>query len=283
MKYAFPANYGQNAVLVPIDAALVPIVAGALLHFQQRYYWLSEEDFEQGYSAFAELQAAMSGIYIRDLITAVNQVYRLVDTSLNGTAYTAALDGTVTPAIPAAPTSEVGAAPGLRRQLLDAQGEINEGWFGIGGQPATLADLVNALRIGSEGDTTRITEAIDQIAGDSLLAQGSQASNIFGTVSGLFADVVEAGGEGAILGTLIAASIATSGMLGVLAGQLDRLTTAIDGGGPIGPADNVLLALRGATEASETRNVIDAQSGAALAEYIDQIETLLTDIRTLLA
>lgn len=203
-----------------------------------------------------------------ELTESNNRLYRLLDTSLNGTQYT--LSGeTITPAIPATPPASTGEANAMRAHLgrlqqlgenlitgasypadsgiddsaeldyagslrarLEAvQGEINAGWFGIGGNPATLADLVNALRVGSGDDTDRITNAIDAIAGDSLLAESSQAANIFGTVKGLFTDIAGATGEGAVLGTLIASSIATSGMLGVLAGQLDRLIAALDGGG----------------------------------------------------
>jgi hypothetical protein len=258
----------------------VPIVAGALLHFQLRGYWQTEEDYEQGYNAFAELQVAMSGRCITDLVESQNRIYRLLDTALNGVVYTASGDvpPLVTPEIPAVPVGDIGAAPGLRAQLLAAQGTINAGWFGIGGQPATMADLVNALRIGSEGDTTRITNAIDAIAGDSLLAEGSQAANIIGLVKGLFTDVAGGIGEGAVLGTLIASSIATSGMLGVLAGQIDRLIAGIDGGGDA-PADNVLVALRGTTVAGEMRNVIDSNT-AAITDALDPLDLKLTDIVT---
>lgn len=71
MRYAFPATYGEDCVLVPIDAALVPLVAGALLLFQQRGYWKTDADYEQGYNAFAELQADMSGRCIDKLIVEI--------------------------------------------------------------------------------------------------------------------------------------------------------------------------------------------------------------------
>jgi hypothetical protein len=244
------------------------MVSGALKMFELRGYWLSETDYEAGYNAFAEIQAAMANNCLIDLVESNNRLYRLLDSALNGTVYT--VDGDlVEPAIPAVPPSSTGAANALRahvgrlhqlaenaatgaaysagsgidgspeldyagswRARLEAvQGEINAGWFGIGGQPATLADLVNALRIGSEGDTTRITDAISAIAGDSLLAQGSQAANIFGTITNLVTDTAEVGAEGAILGTLIASSLANAAMAGVLAGQIDRLIAALDGGG----------------------------------------------------
>ena len=44
-------------------------------------------------------------------------------------------------------------------------------------------------------------------------------------------DTAEVGAEGAILGTLIASSLANAAMAGVLAGQIDRLIAALDGGG----------------------------------------------------
>lgn len=267
MKHTFPVNYGEECVIVVIDKSLVPLVAGALRPFEQPYSWVSTEDYEHGYNAFAELQADMANNYALQLLESNRQLYRLLDTALNGTQYTATgTPAVITPSIPAvppaAPTTPAAALAQLRRlhqlaenaatgaeyaagaavdgtvaldyagswraRLEAVQGVINAGWFGIGGHPATLADLVSALRIGSDGDTTRITDAISAIAGDSALAQGSQAANIFGTVSDLFSDVAEVGAEGAVLGTLIAASIATSGMLGVLAGKLDQLVTAMN-------------------------------------------------------
>lgn len=275
MKYTFPTTYGDETYLVPIDAALIPLISGSINKFQLSSVWETPEDYRQGYQAFAELQANLMAASLRDLVEGQNRLYRLLDTSLNGTQYTATGD-VISPDIPAVPPSSTGAANAMRahigrlhqlaenaatgaaygadsgidgsaaldyagswRARLEAvQGEINAGWFGIGGQPATLADLVSSLRIGSDGDTTRITDAISAIAGDSALAQSSQAANIFGTISNLVTDTAEVGAEGAILGTLIAASIATSGMLGVLAGQLDRLIAALDGGGlvPAAPA-----------------------------------------------
>lgn len=275
MKHTFPANYGEECIIIALDKSLIPLVAGALRPFEQSYSWVSETDYEAGYNAFAELQAAMANNCLIDLVESNNRLYRLLDTALNGTVYQVNGD-LVEPAIPATPPSSTGAANALRahvgrlhqlaenaatgaayaagsgingspeldyygswRARLEAvQGEINAGWFGIGGNPATLADLVAALRVGSPDDTARITDAISAIAGDSLLAQGSQAANIFGTITNLVTDTAEVGAEGAILGTLVASSIANAGMMGVLAGQLDRLIAALDGGGlvPVTPA-----------------------------------------------
>jgi hypothetical protein len=67
VRHVFPAAYGADCVLVPIDAALVPLVGGAILHFQQRGYWKTETDYQQGYNAFAELQRELMGRCIETL------------------------------------------------------------------------------------------------------------------------------------------------------------------------------------------------------------------------
>ncbi len=71
MKYVFPTNYGEDCILLPIDTALIPLVSGAILHFQKRGYWITESDYEAAYNAFAELQADMSGRCIDRLIVEI--------------------------------------------------------------------------------------------------------------------------------------------------------------------------------------------------------------------
>jgi hypothetical protein len=281
MKYIFPENYGENCVLVPIDVALVPLVSGALNKFQEQYVWETLDDWRQGYNAFAELQAAMANNCLRDLIESNNRLYRLLDTALNGTQYSTMSNPAdperpiITPEIPAAPSALAPSADGaLRAQLarlwqlaenfqtgteidipaidsgvtldfgnslqarLEAvQGLINAGWFGIGGQPATLADLVAALRIGTPQDAAQIDTVLE------TLSAASSSANIFTAVRGLLGDVVDAGLEGGALAVIIASSIANAGMMGTLAGQLDRLIRALDGGGLTPPAENVLSEL----------------------------------------
>ena len=82
MKYAFPEGYGNDCILVEIDVALVPLVAGALRPFEQRYSWVSDADYEQGYNAFARLQADFMGKCLEKLqmeIRAMRGVDELVD------------------------------------------------------------------------------------------------------------------------------------------------------------------------------------------------------------
>lgn len=304
MKYVFPENYDTaECVLVPINTSLIPFVAGALKIFEQRRTWQTETDYERGYNAFVELQIAMAGKCIQALIDSNDRIYRLLDSALNGTAYTVTpaeepppapapdpTRPTIAPAIPDAPPANPPIAPGLRarferlvslqdnfnngrvyggdlqnplepalsndismrQQLLNAQGIINAGWFGIGGQPAKISDIVNALRIGNSTDQGLVNDALQEILG-----AGSDTASIFNTVRGLLSDTVSGVTEGGILATLIASSIANAAIAGATAAQLDRIIASLDGGAPIRPGDNLLQALRGDTLADGgERNVV---------------------------
>lgn len=196
------------------------------------------------------------------IVEAIDRLYRLIDTSYNGTQYTAEPpdpvtgDQVVTPAIPAAPPASTdaqnamrahlgrlwqlaenstsgatfGAGAGItgstalndnvptRETIRAAQGIINAGWFGIGGQPATMADIINALRVGSQSQAGIIDNALEEI-----LNAGGNTSSIFNAVRGLFDSTVNTIGEGATIGTLLASSMASAAMAGAQAAQLDRL------------------------------------------------------------
>lgn len=280
MKYSFPSNYGEHTYLVPIDAALVPIIAGTMRKFFDRGVWESGDDYEAGYNAFAQLLANMATVTLSDLVESNRQIYRLLDAALNGTAYSASTDQagatTVTPAIPAAPANEVGAAPGLRRQLLDMQGVTGAGWFGIGGRPATLADVIRSAAINTTQDQGVINNAVEEV----LLATSSGAS-IAQVVSNVLAGAADVAGDGGLAAVTIAASLAQSITAATMINQLTRIITALDGGQPsiVTPDDNILQALRGNTPASGSRNVIDSANSQTLAALLDQVEPLLAEIR----
>lgn len=103
-----------------INTSLLPLVAGALAHFEMRHVWHSDEEYEQGYNAFAELQACMTQLCIRELIDSNNRIYRLLDSSLNGVVYSASGAGTIidpylySPPMPVVPATESGLEPSLK-------------------------------------------------------------------------------------------------------------------------------------------------------------------------
>lgn len=279
-NYLFPitAYQADNCTLLCVNTALIPFFRLFFADMQKRDRYATRDDWWHGYQAFAELEEMLMSGCVQQLIEGQNRLYRLLDTALNGVAYTATTDPatqitTITPDQPVVPATTVGVAPGLRRQLLDMQGTINAGWFGIGGEPATLADIVNALRVGSDGQKQNILDTLGNI-----LAAGGNVAHIFTLVESLFADTADTMGEGAVVATLIASSMANIGILDTLSMQISRLVTSIDGGGIPRPGDNVLMALRGTTEASATRNVIDSED-SSLVPLLDQVETLLAEIR----
>lgn len=80
-RYTFPAEYGENCVLLDIDKSLLPLVAGALKHFEFREAWLTEQDYEQGYNAFAQLRETFMGKCLEDIITEIRTMRGSVVTS----------------------------------------------------------------------------------------------------------------------------------------------------------------------------------------------------------
>lgn len=314
MKHTFPSDYGECCYLVPIDRALVPLVAGALRYFEERAAWVSEQDYEQGYNAFAELQADMTGRCVEDLIQAHERTYRLLDRALNGVAYTATPDPIdpvlnppiISPAIPVVPPTtalapgllarferlvhvsenlasgrvygydaqnpgepDLANAQGVRETITAMQGILNAGWFGIGGQPATLADLVRSLRIGGGDQKTNVLATISQILGS-----GGSVATIFGAVSELFGETVDLASDGAMIGVLIASSMAAAATSGAQTGAIDLLNQKLDKillalRGAADPTDNILLAMRGETPASAEHNLLDS---------VDEIEPAIVAI-----
>jgi hypothetical protein len=166
-------------------------------------------------------------------------------------------------------------AVSMRQQLILMQGIINAGWFGIGGENATIADLVNALRIGDNNQRLQLSTSLNDI-----LSAGGNIASIAGFVQSILADTVSNVREGSLQGVLIAATLANASILAQLAIQQEQVLQALRGTFPTG--DNLLQALRGDTPASATRNVVDAARNTELVEEVDQVEELLAGIHQLL-
>lgn len=114
MRFAFPSDYGtRGCALVPIDMALLPIVAGRIAELEERRVW-EPADYEQAYRAIADLEACMTTICAQELIESNRQLYRLIDAGFFGRVYVAGASPpeTITPAIPSVPNLAF-ADPGL--------------------------------------------------------------------------------------------------------------------------------------------------------------------------
>lgn len=154
--------------LVPIDAALVPIVAGALKPLEERRYWASDADYERGYNAVVEFQICMTKACIDDLIESNNRLYRLLNTGLFGQDYTLVSENplTITPAIPKVPSIEGIQLPGLiarvlrLEQLLDnaLNGIVYTDWQESPGLRLVVNEILTALQTADNVDQDLLTK-----------------------------------------------------------------------------------------------------------------------------
>lgn len=277
MRYTFPTEYDTApCYLVPINGALIPLVAGALKHFEERRSWNSDEEHELAYNAFLTLEAQMTACTMDALLQSNDRIYRLLDSALYGRVYevTSSEPLVVEPTIPEVPDPTLAPA-GLLSMVDSLPGILDAGWFGIGGHKATLADVVTALRVGNS-DTAG--DLVTQLEG--ILGAGGNIAQIGELVTEMFTGSVSAVEEGGIF-VLLAASIvgnlaatgALSSQLTTMALQLGRISNSIDGGSLLPPGDSILEALRGDTEASASRNVIDSEISIA-----DKLDTLISDL-----
>lgn len=292
--FTYPdALEAPDSALLIVDTQLLPYVLGSVLQLQERSYWQSDQDWYKASEAIsAFLECSMSAC-VSDLLESNNKLYRLLDSGLNGTVYTADGDPViVSPMIGDVPT-DTPILPGLIARvdhmeiMLDAlPGTLGAGWFGIGGTKATLADVINALRVGTPEKAAGI---MDQLGG--ILGAGANTAQIGELISTLFTSGVADIEEGGILVLLAAGIMGTLAGLGAISTQLTsmaiqshRIISTLDGGNLFAPSDNVLQAIRGTEEATSTRNVIDAIVTALTGLETSDPDVLakLEQIRTLL-
>lgn len=210
------------------------------------------------------------------IVEAIDRLYRLNDSTFNGTQYEVA-DGVITPPIPAVPPASTGEGNALRAHVgrlwtlaenahtgatfsqdaginggaelpvelswqkrLEAVQGLTGGFFGIGATPTTLTDLLKSSRVNTAADQGVINDGIEEVLG--ALAAGGSLSTALSTLLSGAADVASDGGLAAVQIAIAVAQQVTAGLLG---GQIDRLISALDGGGLVGPAtgSNNVLAL----------------------------------------
>jgi hypothetical protein len=130
MRYTFPADYAERpCYLVPINASLIPFVAGALKIFEERRSWHTDDEYEQAYNAFLELEICMTRLCLDELLESNDRLYRMIDTAIYGRIYSIVTSDplVVEPAIEAVhalviedPDSLLGRAEDMRQLLQNA-------------------------------------------------------------------------------------------------------------------------------------------------------------------
>jgi hypothetical protein len=291
-RFNFPSNQvppdpPDVAELAIFPVGVVPYALGALESRATAHTW-AEDSYLRGNQLIRSLQMALLTGGMQELLEGQNRLYRLVDSAMYGRAYTVETEEplVIAPEIPAVPDQTLEPA-GLLTMVDALPGILDAGWFGIGGHKATLADVVKALRIGTP---EKATEAIDTF--QEMLSAAGNIATVGDLVTDLFSASVDAVEEGGILLLLAGGIVGTMAGLQGLSMQLTtlaaldrRIIQSLDGGAITGPDDNVLMALRGISEASETRNVIDAIVAAleAISTSDPDVLAKLEEIRELLA
>lgn len=277
-RFNFPHNLEAPAPpdvyeLAIFPVAVVPYALAALESRATAYTW-SPESNVRGNQLIRSLQMALLTGGMDAFLEGQNRIYRLLDNALNGRVYT--LDSeeplVISPAISAVP-EPLDPPAGIVAMLDQLPGILDAGWFGIGGHKATLADVVNALRV---GNSEAADSLLDQLNG--ILGAGGNVAQIGDLVADLFTgsvSAVEEGGIFVLLAAGIVGQLATTGALSAQMAQLlarmTRISNSIDGGTLLPPGDSLLVALRGETEAGADRNVIDAAGNAAALDKLDSI------------
>lgn len=267
------------AAMAEFATAVVPVALAALEGRCGRWFWATDADWQRGEQAIRGLQVAL--LLGDSFGEKLDRLYRLIDHIHTGTLYTAQdIDGVleIDPPIPPVPDARGATPDSLLGLLRDLPGVLDAGWFGIGGRPATLADVVNALR----ANAPEVAAGIYEQARD-LLDAGQDVASIADFVRGVLDEGTDVVGDAGQLLMLAALGASQTAMSQQLVARLDRLIAGLDGGGTA-PTDSILRALRGDNPANAERNVIDALAagGSVTPADIDRIIDELQAIKAAL-
>jgi hypothetical protein len=231
-------------VLVEVEAEWIPFALLGLERFKLPFAWSTPEDEVLGRAGINRFQEGLLMGMADEIVKAVDRVYMAVRQLSTGQLFIAG-DGGTQPVIPPVPPElppEVNI--GLLALLRDMQGQNPGGWFGIGADYTSLADVATGLRAGNGDDVDRVNHTLE------LLSEAGNSATIFNTVRGLLTDTASLGEQGGMLAVMIASSMAGAATAGLQAAQidtliakLDRLITSLDGGGADAPGPNVVAEL----------------------------------------
>lgn len=274
-------------ILVEIEAEYIPLLFSALEKYHNRYFWVSDGDYSAGLQGILRLERALLTNMSESIVTELQRIYRLIDTSFNGTQYTATPAGeglppTITPALTPVPPASTDEANAMRAHLgrlwqLGENAATGEAWpagAGVEGSaelPASLSWAQRLLSVQGVRDTGWITP--DQPVTLKMLLEANrinstQDKDTIRNATTTLSDVVTAGGSiadaiGDFLtaaadagtdGGVIAVQLATSAALLL---QLQRINVAINDN-PVLPdgTPSLLFALRGDNVISSSNNVM---------------------------
>ena len=174
MRLVFPSDYGtRGCALVPIDIALLPIVAGMIAPLEDEWVW-QEGDYPQAYRAVADLEAVMTQLCVAELVESNNRLYRLINYSLNGQVYEAGDNppDSITPSIPDVPNTDI-SSPGMVRTLVVVRNMLSNALNGDINSDFALSPSIRELLQGIidafSADDADIGEIISQLEAIAVL------------------------------------------------------------------------------------------------------------------
>jgi hypothetical protein len=139
------------------------------------------------------------------------------------------------------------------QSIFDSRGVLVDGWFTD--TNATMADIVRAQRGSDVSVGTALWSAVKD-----LLSAGAEVSSIVSFITGFLDDQEQTVVEGGLLITEIALLSGIAGILDNISRaqttQQEALVAILQAlRGDTAPDDNIILALRGTTNADTDRNV----------------------------
>jgi hypothetical protein len=156
--------------LAAFPIPVVPIALGALELRTVPHIWASPEDAYRGTQLIRSLQVALLTGCMKELIESNRQIYRLLDTTLNGAIYVAdELDGEiiVTPPIPAAPADVARSVHSRLERLEQLLDNAYNGatyapdFLNATGVRQQLSDLILAIQQQGQLDDDMLAELIN--------------------------------------------------------------------------------------------------------------------------
>jgi len=163
MPADFPSDWQeQPCFVVAIPRPLVPFVGGLMKIMENRGFWVDDSTYVNAYSAVLEFERCLVATCLQDLIDAQDRTYRMLDTTLRGTAYS----GTGTegdPVIPAIP-------PFVDLGFVDQNS--------IFGQLDRTTQLIDASINGTDTPLYTISPSVRALLQSILDASGSDDSDL---------------------------------------------------------------------------------------------------------
>jgi len=175
MAETFPEDWrDQPCYLVPIPKPLIPLVGGMVRMLEYRGFWLSNGDYERGYTAIVEFEANLAMNCITEITERQDALYRMLNTGMFGVTYatTSTEPLIVEPAIAPHVTLDLHSQDSLLgrvdrlTQLVDNRlaGTETDLYSDLPGIKQQLEEIIAAL-----GEGTDLTEVISNLEAIALL------------------------------------------------------------------------------------------------------------------